>query len=82
MVSEVSPHLYKIVQSDHLMSSNWFTYMRENTQENLILVQIVAKNFPGILKFGLMLYGLPEISGEMFGTLTFQEVSKVNKYKL
>lgn len=53
------------------MSSNWFTYMRENIQENLILVQIVAKNFPGILKFGLMLCGLPEISGEMFGTLTF-----------
>lgn len=53
------------------MSSNWFTYMRENIQENLILVQILTKNFPGILKFGLMLCGLPEISGEMFGTPTF-----------
>ena len=48
------------------MSSNWFTYMRENIQGNLILVQILAKNFPGILKFGLMLYDLLTYQGRCF----------------
>lgn len=64
------------------MSSNWFTYMRENIQENLILVQILTKNFPGILKFELIFNnGLQNIRGDVWHTNLLGSV-KSNKYKL